>query len=155
MNHSVARRGARRSGLASLAVLGALLMSTALAVPAAFADGPGVGTPSVVSVGDSYISGEAGRWAGNTNGSSNNTDAGGSGAYNDAGSSEAIARCHRSTAAEIHIGGGIASKNLACSGAKIGDRRRQRLQARPGLLQRVRRPGPGAGAAELRGRRTT
>ena len=119
MNHSVARRGARRSGLASLAVLGALLMSTALAAPAALADGPGVGTPTVVSVGDSYISGEAGRWAGNTNGSSNNTDAGGSGAYNDAGSSEAIARCHRSTAAEIHIGGGIASKNLACSGAKV------------------------------------
>ena len=28
------------------------------------ADGPGVGTPYVVSVGDSYISGEAGRWAG-------------------------------------------------------------------------------------------
>ena len=47
------------------------------------ADGPGVGTPTVVSVGDSYISGEGGRWAGNTNGSSINTDALGSTAYYD------------------------------------------------------------------------
>ena len=38
------------------------------AVPA-LADGPGVGPATVVSVGDSAISGEAGRWAGNTNGS--------------------------------------------------------------------------------------
>ena len=150
MNHTSTVRGsARRSGRASLAVLGALLMSTALAAPA-LADGPGVGTPTVVSVGDSYISGEAGRWAGNTNGSSNNTDAGGSGAYNDAGTTEAIARCHRSTAAEIHIGGGIASKNLACSGAKVGTVAGQRLQARPRLLQRLRRPGSGARAAVLR-----
>jgi hypothetical protein len=37
----------------------------AIGIPAARADGPGVGTPTVVSVGDSYISGEAGRWAGN------------------------------------------------------------------------------------------
>ena len=50
----------------------AFLSMLALAAPAA-ADGPGVGTPTVVTVGDSYISGEAGRWAGNTNGSSNNT----------------------------------------------------------------------------------
>ena len=101
------------------AVLAFLLM-LALAAPAA-ADGPGVGNPTVVSVGDSYISGEGGRWAGNTNGSSNNTDAGGAAAYNDnaGGTAEVINRCHRSTAAEIHIGGGISSKNLACSGAKV------------------------------------
>jgi hypothetical protein len=54
------------------------------------ADGPGVGTPAVVAVGDSAISGEAGRWAGNTNGSSSRTDALGSSAYNDAGGGEAI-----------------------------------------------------------------
>ncbi len=84
MNHlAEARRSARLPGRAALAVLAACLISTALSVPAALADGPGVGTPWVVSVGDSYISGEAGRWAGNTNESSNKTDALGSTAYYD------------------------------------------------------------------------
>jgi hypothetical protein len=89
------------------------------AIPA-HADGPGVGTPTVVSVGDSYISGEAGRWAGNTNGSSSKIDALGPSAYfdNATHTAEQITRCHRSAAAEIHIGGGVASTNLACSGAK-------------------------------------
>lgn len=83
------------------------------------ADGPGVGVPWVVSLGDSYISGEAGRWAGNSNNSSASVDAGGPAAYNDNGGvSETINRCHRSTAAEIHIGGGVNSLNLACSGAR-------------------------------------
>jgi hypothetical protein len=120
VNHLVvARRAARLPGRAALVVLAACLLSTALSVPAALADGPGSGTPWVVSVGDSYISGEAGRWAGNTNGSSNNTDALGSTAYYDNASNtgEVINRCHRSKAAEIIIGGGINSKNLACSGA--------------------------------------
>ena len=46
----------------------ATLVATCGLIPAAAsADGPGVGTPAVVSVGDSAISGEAGRWAGNTN----------------------------------------------------------------------------------------
>src|SRR3954467_11980510 len=63
----------------------------------------------VVALGDSAISGEAGRWAGNTNGSASRVDAGG---YNDA-----IAGCHRSTSAEIHIGT-VTSLNLACSGAQ-------------------------------------
>ena len=40
------------------------------AAPSALADGPGVGTPAVVTLGDSAISGEAGRWAGHTNQSS-------------------------------------------------------------------------------------
>ncbi|MGZ6980351.1 MAG: hypothetical protein ACXVJW_19740, partial [Acidimicrobiia bacterium] len=58
--------------------------------------------------------------AGNTNGSSNNVDALGSTAYYDNGSNtgEAISGCHRSKSAEIHIGGGVNSQNLACSGAK-------------------------------------
>ena len=120
LNHTlVARPGARRSGRTSLAVFGALLMSTALAAPA-LADGPGVGTPAVVSLGDSYISGEAGRWAGNSNVSSSKVDALGSTAYYDnaANTAETISGCHRSKAAEVIIGGGVASKNLACSGAK-------------------------------------
>ena len=87
------------------------------AAPAA-ADGPGVGTPAVVTLGDSAISGEAGRWAGNTNGSSSRIDALGSTAYWDAPSGEAIRGCHRSKAAQAHIGDRVESANLACSGAK-------------------------------------
>ena len=77
------------------------------AVPA-LADGPGVGAATVVSVGDSAISGEAGRWAGNTNGSTverrrPRLDR----VLDDAGSAEAIPGCHRSKSAESHIGGGV------------------------------------------------
>jgi hypothetical protein len=86
--------------------------------PPALADGPGVGTPTVVTLGDSAISGEAGRWAGNTNRSSSKADALGSTAYWDTPSGEAIRGCHRSKAAQAHIGGGVKSLNLACSGAR-------------------------------------
>ncbi|MGO9489786.1 MAG: hypothetical protein ACLQBB_12245 [Solirubrobacteraceae bacterium] len=73
-----------------------------------------------MSVGDSYISGEAGRWAGNTNNSSSEIDALGSTAYDDnaAGNGELIEGCHRSKSAEVYIGGGVSGENLACSGAK-------------------------------------
>ena len=89
------------------------------AVPA-HADGPGVGAPWVVSVGDSAISGEAGRWAGNTNGSPNNVDALGPTAYYDNASNtaELIHGCHRSKSAEVYLGGGVNGMNLACSGAR-------------------------------------
>ena len=86
--------------------------------PAALADGPGVGTPYVVSVGDSYISGEAGRWAGNTNKGEYYHDALGNSAYHDAGTYESTVRCHRARSAEVFIGGGLLGKTLACSGAK-------------------------------------
>ena len=108
-----------RALAATLAAVGATLVAPLTASPA-HADGPGVGTPYVVSVGDSYISGEAGRWAGSSNSSSARADALGSTAYYDnaSGTGEAIDRCHRSKSAEIHIGGGVGSVNLACSGAK-------------------------------------
>jgi hypothetical protein len=98
----------------------AVMAVAGLDVASAAADGPGVGTPAVVSVGDSAISGEAGRWAGNTNGSPSNVDALGPTAYYDnaAGNGEAIHGCHRSKASEIGIGGGVLSANLACSGAR-------------------------------------
>jgi hypothetical protein len=68
--------------------------------------------PAIVSVGDSYIAGEGGRWAGNTAlVPPTGIDALGAGSYEDAGS-----LCHRSTSAEIHIGG-ITSANFACSGS--------------------------------------
>lgn len=101
-----------------LAVAAGLLAPVVIgSAPQVQADGPGVGAPWIVSLGDSYISGEAGRWAGNSNTSSSSVDAGGSGAYLDSGG------CHRSTAAEIHIGSSgdgtsVNSLNLACSGAR-------------------------------------
>jgi hypothetical protein len=86
----------------------------------AHADGPGVGAPWIVSVGDSAISGEAGRWAGNTNGDSSNVDALGPTAYYDnaTNTAELIHGCHRSKSAEVYIGNGVNGENLACSGAR-------------------------------------
>ncbi|MEA2195206.1 MAG: hypothetical protein QOG42_1640, partial [Solirubrobacteraceae bacterium] len=106
--------GQRRLVLVTIALV--LVVPPALAAPAA-ADGPGVGTPAVVTLGDSAISGEAGRWAGNTNDSASRVDALGSTAYWDTPSGESIPNCHRSKAAQAHIGGGVLSFNLACSGA--------------------------------------
>jgi hypothetical protein len=83
-----------------ICALATVVATCGLAAPA-MADGVGgggLGTPSVVSVGDSAISGEAGRWAGNTNNSSNNVDALGSTAYWDTPTGEAIPGCHRSKA---------------------------------------------------------
>ena len=109
----------RRAALAGLLLAGAVVITAGSAAPAG-ADGAGVGGPWVVSLGDSAISGEAGRWAGNTNNGSGLIDAGGANAYWDNASrtAEAIPGCHRSESAAIHIGGGISSLNLACSGAK-------------------------------------
>lgn len=80
-------------------------------------------TPSgpswIVTVGDSAVSGEAGRWAGNTNMSSWRHDTGADAYYdNAANTAETTPGCHRSKAAEVHIGGGVQSLNLACSGAR-------------------------------------
>jgi hypothetical protein len=103
----------------ALAATGLLCGLSALAAPA-LAAGHAEGSPWSVSVGDSYISGEAGRWAGNTNESSSRIDALGPNAYNDnaSGTGELIAGCHRSKSAEVFIGGGVSGENLACSGAK-------------------------------------
>jgi hypothetical protein len=88
---------------------------------------------SVVSLGDSAISGEAGRWAGNTNGATSRTDALGPTAYYDAGTREAIPGCHRSKSAEVHIGGGVDSFNLACSGARTSTHTGSDGAFKPGL----------------------
>jgi len=118
----------------------ALALLTAAALSAAWAghakaDGPGSGTASVVSLGDSYISGEAGRWAGNTNEESSWVDALGSHAYddNEGHTAELIAGCHRSLSAEIHIGGGVNSENLACSGATTGTHFGGEGEFKPGI----------------------
>ncbi|MGO9319277.1 MAG: hypothetical protein ACLQBY_00480 [Solirubrobacteraceae bacterium] len=121
MHYSIVDRGRYRVALICAALIAASLAYglTAL-VATARAEGPGSGTPTTVSLGDSYISGEAGRWAGNTNGSSSKIDALGSTAYydNSTGTGELIEGCHRSKSAEVYIGGGVGGENLACSGAK-------------------------------------
>ncbi|MEO9324555.1 hypothetical protein ABFT23_13765 [Nocardioides sp. C4-1] len=104
-----------------LLLTGLLAVGTAsTSPPAAAADGPGSGTPWVVTLGDSYISGEAGRWAGSSNDASARADALGPSAYHDDadGSGEQIERCHRSRSAEAYIGGGVNGLNLACSGGE-------------------------------------
>ncbi|HST39410.1 MAG TPA: hypothetical protein VLK58_07865 [Conexibacter sp.] len=111
--------GSGRRALRGLSCAVAAASAVAAGLPgAAVADGPGSGTPTVVTLGDSAISGEAGRWAGNTNQSSSKIDALGSTAYWDAPGGEAIRGCHRSRSAQAFIGGGVQSANLACSGAR-------------------------------------
>ncbi len=105
----------RRAGVLCALGLAAWVIATA---PAGAAPPTGV-RDAVVALGDSAISGEAGRWAGNTNQSPSRVDALGSTAYHDANGAEAIKGCHRSRAAEIHLNvAGVDSKNLACSGAR-------------------------------------
>ena len=112
IRNAVHRHPANRMIVAALAVT---VTVAALAVPAAHAAPPS-GDGWVVSMGDSYISGEAGRWAGNSSDPAQ-TDALGDAAYLDAGRSESTVGCHRSSTAEIRIGQAQAL-NLACSGAK-------------------------------------
>ncbi|WP_258025220.1 GDSL-type esterase/lipase family protein [Streptomyces bambusae] len=88
--------------------------------------GPGQGPTAVVSLGDSYISGEAGRWKGNSltnSGSRDGTDkAWVSGSTYDPAKvygTTAANGCHRSDSAEVKSAGPVADVaiNLACSGA--------------------------------------
>lgn len=105
--------------LSALALLASGLAVTTTTAPAQ-ADGPGSGTPWIVTLGDSYISGEAGRWAGSSNTSTSSADALGGTAYfdNATGTGEQINRCHRSRSAQAHIGAGTLGMNLACSGSR-------------------------------------
>lgn len=72
-----------------------------------------------VSIGDSMVSGEAGRWRGNILSGRNVglIDAYGESAYWDTPTGESIAGCHRARGSAIHVPGTVAL-NLACSGAK-------------------------------------
>ncbi|MBT2443701.1 hypothetical protein J7E93_27115 [Streptomyces sp. ISL-36] len=86
---------------------------------------PGSGPTAVVSMGDSYISGEAGRWQGNSltnTGSRDGTDRAWTGSTYDPSrvyGTTAANGCHRSDSAEVRSAGAIASAliNIACSGA--------------------------------------
>ncbi|MFJ8016890.1 GDSL-type esterase/lipase family protein [Streptomyces sp. NPDC096339] len=103
-----------------------------LAVGALLAGGAGTsaastgsGPTAVVSMGDSYISGEAGRWKGNSltnTGSRGGTDrAWVSGSTYDPAKvyGTTAGGCHRSDSAEVRSAGAVAdvAVNLACSGA--------------------------------------
>ncbi len=109
--------GGRQAVVTTLALVASAVLGMSNGVAQAGPASPG---RWVVTIGDSAISGEAGRWAGNTNNASSNIDAGGRDAYwdNPSRTAEATPGCHRSEAAEAHIGGGISSLNLACSGAR-------------------------------------
>jgi hypothetical protein len=71
----------------------------------------------VVTLGDSFISGEGARWAGNTTGPAGPVDIRGDMVYFDARGREMQVGCHRVTLADGFLGRGLRHKNLACSGA--------------------------------------
>ncbi len=127
-----ARRVVRK--LPVLAAVSVAVVSVVVAPAGASAAVPG-GKPWIVSVGDSAISGEAGRWAGNTEGSPSAVDALGAGAYfdNTSRTAEQIPGCHRSESAEVHVGSGTGSLNLACSGAQTSTLHTPGQDFKPGL----------------------
>ncbi|MFD5144507.1 hypothetical protein [Streptomyces sp. NPDC058401] len=118
-----ARRVRRLAGIGTAVALGAGALVAGGAGTAVA--GPGSGPTAVVSLGDSYISGEAGRWKGNSltnSGNRTGTDrAWVSGSSYDPGKvyGATAGGCHRSDSAEVKSAGPIADVaiNLACSGA--------------------------------------
>lgn len=116
------RRVRRLAGAGMVLPLAAALLAGGAGTAVA---GPGTGPTAVVSMGDSYISGEAGRWKGNSltnSGSRNGTDrAWVSGSLYDPAKvyGTTAGGCHRSDSAEVLSAGAIAETavNLACSGA--------------------------------------
>ncbi len=124
-----------RRALGSLAAVAAAVVATLAAAPPAHAEGPGTGAPWIATVGDSYISGEAGRWAGSSNDSSSRADALGPTAYYDNASNtaETTPRCHRSTSAEAFVGSPVSGVNLACSGARTTTTTDSSGNFKPGL----------------------
>lgn len=117
-------RSPRVSAFIACVLVVCVLVAAAPAVPlggrAPTAAGAAGGPGYVVSMGDSFISGEAGRWAGNTATMSPSVhDALGPDAYwdNPTHTAERTVGCHRSESAEVHIGHGVPSINIACSGA--------------------------------------
>ncbi|MBT2365368.1 hypothetical protein J7E88_08530 [Streptomyces sp. ISL-10] len=111
-------------------VAGALVFLALVVAGAGTAQaGSGVGPSAIVALGDSYISGEAGRWRGNSltdSGSRDGTDRAWTGtAYDPARvyGTTAANGCHRSDSAEVLSATGTTQAliNLACSGATTGN----------------------------------
>ncbi|GAA2815795.1 GDSL-type esterase/lipase family protein [Kitasatospora paracochleata] len=109
--------------LALLTAAALILPLAAVATPAVAS--PGTGTTATVSMGDSYISGEAGRWKGNsdtTSGSRDGTDRAWTGSGYDGSrvyGSTYASGCDRSDVSEVRSAPTVnqAQINLACSGA--------------------------------------
>ena len=112
------------------AVRGFLALSLAAAALTAAGASPSVASPgsgptAVVTMGDSYISGEAGRWQGNSltnSGSRDGTDRAWTGSGYDPSrvyGTTAANGCHRSDSAEVNGAAGAVGAliNIACSGA--------------------------------------
>ncbi|WP_328911168.1 GDSL-type esterase/lipase family protein [Streptomyces sp. NBC_00234] len=112
------------------AVRGFLALSLAAAALTAAGASPAVASPgsgptAVVTMGDSYISGEAGRWQGNSltnSGSRDGTDRAWTGSGYDPSrvyGTTAANGCHRSDSAEVNGAAGAVGAliNIACSGA--------------------------------------
>ncbi|MFD9353554.1 GDSL-type esterase/lipase family protein [Streptomyces sp. NPDC060031] len=125
-NDSTSRTRSRVRRLAGAGMVLPLAVGALLAGGAGTAGAsPGTGPTAVVSMGDSYISGEAGRWKGNSltnTGNRTGTDrAWVSGSTYDPGKvyGTTAGGCHRSDSAEVKSAGAIAdvAVNLACSGA--------------------------------------
>jgi GDSL-like Lipase/Acylhydrolase family len=106
------------------------VMAAALAVPASAHAGPGSSTTAIVSLGDSYISGEAGRWQGNSINAAGNRDGTDRAAFNCTAvvcsydparvyGATAANGCDRSDVAEIKSNtiSSATKVNFACSGA--------------------------------------
>jgi hypothetical protein len=104
-------------------------------LPALVVASPRASTPYVAVLGDSYSSGEAGRWAGSSDISTSYADALGPTAYFDNAShtAERIPGCHRSRSDEAYIGRGVGGVDLACSGAKTTTYTDDHGHFKPGL----------------------
>lgn len=110
-------------GLLAFSLAAAAALTAVGASPAAAS--PGSGPTAIVTMGDSYISGEAGRWQGNsltTSGNRSGTDRAWTGSSYDPSrvyGATAANGCHRSDSAEVHGAAGAAASliNIACSGA--------------------------------------
>jgi GDSL-like lipase/acylhydrolase family protein len=106
------------------------VLAAALAVPAGAQAGPNSARTSIVALGDSYISGEAGRWQGNSINASGSRDGTDRAAYNCTVAAclydparvygaTAASGCDRSDVSEIQSAAIAVDQriNLACSGA--------------------------------------
>ncbi len=114
--------------LATLAATGWGGTAATTAAPALAS--PTAGPPAVVAMGDSYISGEAGRWEGNSSSpapghdGSDRAPGGDTSSVYVGGSDDGQDTCHRSDVSELagaQVGAGVERVNISCSGAVTSD----------------------------------
>ncbi|MFE5940742.1 GDSL-type esterase/lipase family protein [Streptomyces sp. NPDC056470] len=140
------------SVLATLTAAGAMIAQGFTGHASATEPPPGQPNTAIVSLGDSYVAGEGGRWAGNpffnTVENRNIADRGtfeeiyGSTAnYTDSAGREWQGGCHRSDSALVHRVTGVTHKiNLACSGAESKNIWKERLDGTGGKWFKGEKP---------------